>query len=136
MKTVLLRAFPAGLTDCLAVAALVVCADVFSLPDADIATVCTMLLSAVGLMILYKIARPLTRIKAAILGACTVGLLVCGVFFNQLFAISGMSAICVLLLIVFSFAAESLLRYLTLVTDYLAGIRKRLAARRAKKHSM
>lgn len=39
----------------------------------------------------------------------------CGIFLGQLFAISAMSRICVLLMIVFTFAAESLFRYLTIL---------------------
>ncbi|NNJ32030.1 hypothetical protein [Lacrimispora defluvii] len=48
-----------------------------------------------------------------------MGLVFCGIFLHQLFAISEMSDICALLLIVFSFAAESLFRYLTIGIEKL-----------------
>lgn len=44
MRGVLVRALPAGLTDVLAVGALVICGQVFSLPSEDIATAATLLL--------------------------------------------------------------------------------------------
>ena len=119
LKNVLIKALPAGLTDVLAVGALVVCGEVFSLPKNDIATASTMLLSAVGFMILTKISAPLNPLKNGIIIFNILGLVFCGIFLNQLFAISEMSNICVLLLIVFSFAAESLFRYLTIGIEKL-----------------
>ena len=119
LKNVLIKALPAGLTDVLAVGALVVCGEVFSLPKNDIATASTMLLSVVGFMILTKIGAPLNPLKNGIIIFNILGLVFCGIFLNQLFAISEMSNICVLLLIVFSFAAESLFRYLTIGIEKL-----------------
>lgn len=119
LKNVLIKALPAGLTDVLAVGALVVCGEVFSLPKNDIATASTMLLSAVGFMILTKISAPLNPLKNGIIIFNILGLVFCGIFLHQLFAISEMSNICVLLLIVFSFAAESLFRHLTIGIEKL-----------------
>ena len=119
LKNVLIKALPAGLTDVLAVGALVVCGEVFSLPKNDIATASTMLLSVVGFMILIKISAPLNPLKNGIIIFNILGLIFCGIFLHQLFAISEMSSICVLLLIVFSFGAESLFRYLTIVIEKL-----------------
>lgn len=119
LKNVLIKALPAGLTDVLAVGALVVCGEVFSLPKNDIATASTMLLSVVGFMILTKISSPLNSMKYGIIIFNVLGLLFCGIFLHRLFAISEMSNICVLLLIVFSFSAESLFRYLTIGIEKL-----------------
>lgn len=119
LKNVLLKALPAGLTDVVAVGALVICGEVFSLPKNDIATACTMLLSVVGFIILVKISHPFNRVKYKIVIFNILGLLLCGIFLSNLFAISEMSNIVILLLIVFSFAAESLFRYLTLSIEKL-----------------
>ena len=113
LKNVLLKALPAGLTDVLAVGALVVCGEVFGLPKDDIATASTMLLSVVGFMILIRISHPMTPMKYGILSVNVLGLIFCGIFLNQLFALSAMSQICVLLMIVFAFAAESIFRNLS-----------------------
>ena len=117
IKKVLLKALPAGLTDVFVVGALVICGDVFSLPSADIATAATLLLAVVGFMILIKISEPFNKMKYAILFGNIAGLLFCGIMLNHLFAMSQLSAICMLLLIVFGFAAESLFRYLTLLVE-------------------
>lgn len=120
IRNVLLRAFPAGLTDVLAVGALVVCGQAFSLPKEDIATASTMLLAVVGFMILGKISAPFNRMKWGILALNLFGLLFAGIFLGQLFAISAMSEICILLMVVFAFASESLFRYLSMATERLS----------------
>ncbi len=134
LKNVLLRALPAGVTDVLAVGALVVCGEVFNLPGGDIATASTMLLSVVGFMILVKISKPMTPMKYAILGINVAGLVFCGIFLKQLFALSAMSRICVLLMVVFAFSAESLFRNLTWLTEAIdTGLTRFVAERRIER---
>ena len=119
LKKVLLRALPAALTDVLAVGALVICGEVFGLSDGDIATAATMLLAVVGFMILIRISKPLTKMKYAIILVNIAGLIFCGIFLKQLFALSDMSRICVLLMIIFAFAAESVFRNLSILGAFL-----------------
>lgn len=128
IRNLLLRAFPAGLTDVLAVGALVVCGQAFSLSKEDVATASTMLLAVVGFMILGKISVPFNRMKWGILALNILGLLFSGIFLGRLFAMSAMSEICILLLVVFAFAAESLFRYLSMATERLSrgGLRAKL----------
>lgn len=117
LKNVFLKALPAGLTDTFAIGALVVCGKVFSLPAADIATAATMLLAIVGFMILTKISTPLNKYRIVVLIGNIVALIICATLFNNLFAINKMSSICVLLFLVFSFAAESLFRILSKIVE-------------------
>lgn len=125
LTNVLLKALPAGLTDVLAVGALVMCGQIFGLPGEDIATAATMLLAIVGFMILYKISQPMNPLRVTVWIGCLAGLLFCGIFLNQLFAITGMSEVCILLFVVFSFATESAFRYLTLLVESIRkGYRK------------
>lgn len=126
ITNVLLKALPAGLTDVFAVGALVLCGEVFGLPSEDIATAATMLLAIVGFMILYKICQPLNKLRTCVFVGCMAGLLFCAVFLNQLFALEGMSKICVLLFVMFAFAAESFFRYLSLVVDHGRKLIKKL----------
>lgn len=119
LTNVLLKALPAGLTDVLAVGALVMCGQIFGLPSEDIATAATMLLAIVGFMILYKISQPMNLLRICVWVGCLAGLLFSGIFLNQLFALSGMSEACVLLFVVFSFATESAFRYLSLFIEKL-----------------
>lgn len=117
LKNVFLKALPAGLTDTFAIGALVVCGKVFGLPAADIATAATMLLAIVGFMILTKISTPLNKYRIVVLIGNIVALIICATLFNNLFAINKMSSICVLLFLVFSFAAESLFRILSKIVE-------------------
>ena len=92
LKNVLLKALPAGLADVLAVGALVVCGNVFSLPKEDIATASTMLLCVIGFMILINISKPFTPIKYGILALNVTGLVLCGIFLKSLFALTSMKS--------------------------------------------
>lgn len=112
---VFLRALPAGLTDLIAVGAIVWCGKVFGLSSAEVATAATMLLCMIGFMVLFKISEPMNKYRAIVLVGNLIALLICGIFFNDLFALSGMSASCILLFIMFSFASESMFRWLTLL---------------------
>jgi len=119
MKNVLVKALPAGITDVVAVGSLVVCGEALSLPKTDVATASTLLLAVVGFMILGKISHPFNKMKYAILAVNIAGLLFCGIFLGKLFAMSEMSEICILLMIIFAFGAESFFRNLTLAADKL-----------------
>lgn len=117
IRNVLLKALPAGLTDVVAVGALVICGQAFSLPKTDVATASTLLLAVVGFMILGKISSPFNRMKWGILALNVFCLVFSGIFLGRLFAISSMSEICILLMVVFAFAAESLFRHLSKLVE-------------------
>lgn len=126
LTNVFLKALPAGLTDVIAVGALVVFGQTFGVDSVDISTAATMLLAIVGFMILFKICQPFNAVRIAVWIGCIIGLLGCSIFLPDLFAITGMSTECIMLFVVFSIATEPVLRYLTLLVK---GFRKVL-----KKH--
>lgn len=121
ITNVMLKALPGGLTDVIAVGALVVCGEVFGISDASIGTIATLVLSVVGFMILFKISEPLNGMKYAVIIGNIAGLVFSGFFLKKLFALTDLSNICILLMIVFGFAAESLFRNLTLLVEKLRG---------------
>ena len=121
ITNVMLKAQPGGLTDVIAVGALVVCGEVFCISDASIGTIATLVLSVVGFMILFKISEPLNGMKYAVIIGNIAGLVFSGFFLKKLFALTDLSNICILLMIVFGFAAESLFRNLTLLVEKLRG---------------
>lgn len=134
LKNVLLKALPAGLADVLAVGALVVCGNVFSLPKEDIATASTMLLCVIGFMILINISKPFTPIKYGILALNVTGLVLCGIFLKSLFALTSMkSEISILLMVVFSFAGESIYRNLSKLIELLNSKLDEYKKKRAEK---
>ena len=121
ITNVMLKALPGGLTDVIAVGALVVCGEVFCISDASIGTIATLVLSVVGFMILFKISEPLNGMKYGVIIGNIAGLVFSGFFLKKLFALTDLSNICILLMIVFGFAAESLFRNLTLLVEKLRG---------------
>lgn len=121
ITNVMLKALPGGLTDVIAVGALVVCGEVFCISDASIGTIATLVLSVVGFMILFKISEPLNGMKYAVIIGNIAGLVFSGFFLKKLFALTDLSNICILLMIVFGFAAKSLFRNLTLLVEKLRG---------------
>lgn len=119
LTNVFLKALPAGLTDVLAVGALVVFGQTFGVASKDISTAATMLLAIVGFMILYRICQPMNALRIIVWIGCVIGLLGCSIFLPQLFAITGMSRKCIMLFVIFSIATEPVLRYLTKLIEWL-----------------
>ena len=119
LSNVLLKALPAGLTDFVIVGSLVVFGRVFNVSPTDISVAATLLLATVGLMILYRISKPLNKLRVAIFVGVTLGLLVCIFFIPNLFAISAISKQCALLLGIFAIATEPLLRYSSLLIEWI-----------------
>lgn len=114
MTNVLLKALPAGITDTIIVAAMVYFGNNFGVAPKDIATASTILLSIVGLMIIFEISKPMDVGKMWLWIFCALGLVGCMLFVSDFFDISAMSAKCVLLCINFSILAEPFMRYLTI----------------------
>lgn len=129
LTNVFLKALPAALTDVLAVGALTVFGIVFGVPSEDISTAATMLLAIVGFMILYKISAPMNTLRMVVLVGMIIGLLFCSLFLNDLFAITAMSTKCVMLFVVFSIATEPVLRYLTILVDWIRKVYRKLKGR-------
>ena len=75
-----MKALPAGLTDVLAVGALVVFGRTFGVASEDISTAATMLLAIVGFLILFKICQPMNVIRGGVWVISIVGLIGCSIF--------------------------------------------------------
>lgn len=131
LTNVMLKALPGGLTDVIAISALVVCGAVFSIPEESIGTIATMVLTVVGFMILFKISEPLNTMKYVVISINVAGFVLCVYFLKDLFALTNLSSICILLMIVFGFAAESLFRNLTVLEEKLReGYKRRIKKKR------
>ncbi|MCD7982145.1 MAG: cation-translocating P-type ATPase [Clostridiales bacterium] len=119
LPNVFVKALPAGITDMIAVGALVIFGKVFEVPESDISTASTMLLAIVGFMVLIRIGGPMDRTKWIIWACCAGAFLFCCIFLPQLFAITGMSMKCVMLFVLFSIATVPVLQWLTLAVEAL-----------------
>lgn len=124
MTNILLKALPAGITDAIIVAVMVIFGNIFESSQEDISTASTILMSVVGMMILFRISKPMNGIKWAIWIVCGLLLTFSMIFLGGFFGVSGMSIQCILLCVNFSIIAEPTLRYLTLFIEKLSRIKK------------
>ncbi|MDE5853560.1 MAG: cation-translocating P-type ATPase, partial [Ruminococcus sp.] len=97
--------------------AMIIFGNIFESGQDDISTASTILLSVVGMMILFRISKPMNTIKWIILVICGLLLTFSMIFLGGFFGISGMSVQCILLCVNFSIIAEPTLRYLTLIIE-------------------
>ena len=133
LTNVLLKALPAGITDFIIVCALVIFGRVFNVDSTDISVAATLLLAIVGLMILFKISKPMNKLRWTIFIGVTLGLLICIFFVNKLFAISMISTRCAMLLAVFAIATEPLLRFMNALVEKIEQIGSRANQKRKAK---
>lgn len=113
LSNVLFKALPGGLTDFLVVGMLYTFCMEFNVSEADVSTSCTVILAIVGLMILYKIASPMTKMHWTIWFGMAAGLIYCMIFVRRIFAITSISRQSTMLLLVFAVVTEPTFRYLS-----------------------
>ena len=118
IDVVLRRALPAALTSFIAIAALMLFANLFGLSETDVSTASTYLLSTVGFLILINLIQPPTRYRLIVFVACVLGLIACSGILSQLFDISELSRIAVALCVIFAFAEAGIMQMLTTANDW------------------
>jgi cation-transporting ATPase E len=119
LVNVLVKALPAGLTDFLAVSGLVWFCREFDLNLDSLSTSCTVLIAIVGIMILYRIAKPMTKPHILLVLLMVAGLLGCAFFIGDFFAITAISKQTAMLMTVFALTTEPCLRYLSILVEWL-----------------
>ncbi len=119
LTNVFLKALPAGITDALLVTGLAFFGETFQIGADDISTAATLLLSVVGFMILYQICRPMNAVRRLIWWGCAAGLVGCVLLVPRLFGITAVSRQCIMLLVLFVIASESIFRYLTRFNEWV-----------------
>lgn len=119
LTNVLLRALPAGLTDFIIVLSLVIFCQDFKVDSDCMSTACTLLVSLVGFMILYRIMKPMTKIHWAILITMIAGMVFCMLRMSWLFGITTITRQVTMLMVVFGIIAEPLMRYLSMFAEWV-----------------
>ncbi len=123
---VLLHSLPAALTSFVAIAHMMMFAELFDISTTDVGTASTYLLSVVGFLILGNLIKPINRYRLSVLAICLVGFVLCCGFLWQLFDIYDMSMRAWVLCGVFAFAEVGVLQIFSTVVGWL---RARFAAR-------
>ncbi len=71
------RAFPGGLSNCFVVLAALAFMQVFGLPMEEISTICTAILSVVGMLVLFQICKPMGTWRKLVWGSMLAILVLC-----------------------------------------------------------
>ncbi|MBQ9002752.1 MAG: HAD-IC family P-type ATPase, partial [Eggerthellaceae bacterium] len=127
MATVLMRSIPAALTTFIAIADMILFAELFDISQADVSTASTYLLSTVGFIILVGLIQPPNRYRVGVLVLCIVGLFVAGTLLWSLFDIFEMSPRALVLCIVFALAEIGVLIILSAAISW---VYRKIATRR------
>ena len=114
ITNIIRKAIPGGITDTIMVCSMTAFGLIFGIESKDISTSSTILLSIIGLMVLFSISKPMNLYKWCIFLGCIVGLLFSIIYFKDFFAISSqMSLKGILLCINFSIMTEAIFRYVS-----------------------
>lgn len=133
IPNILSRAIPGGLTDMLAVSILVVAGGYIALDHNDVGTTATLLLVAVGMMVLYHISAPLNRFRLLVMLGSFLGLILAIIFLHDLFSLKMISDKAIFILVVLFCAATTIFRWLSRILD---GIREVLVIFDQKRKNM
>lgn len=129
LTNVLVRALPAGLTDFIVVSGLVIFCREFQVDLDCLSTSCTILVAIVGFMILHRIARPMNTGHIVMLVGVIAGWILCMLFGGNFFGITGISKQCEMLMVIFAIITEPVLRYLSLIVEWISARCRMIHAR-------
>ena len=82
---VLRRALPGAITNILVVLAAQILMGLLGLPFSHVQTVCTALLAMVGMLVLFQVCTPFTKLRKFVWGAMAAGILICFTFLQSFF---------------------------------------------------
>ncbi|MBO4353186.1 MAG: HAD-IC family P-type ATPase [Eggerthellaceae bacterium] len=116
---VLRKSLPASLTTFIAIADMILFADLFDISATDVGTASMYLLSAVGFLILINLIQPPNRYRLIVLAACMIGLVFCCGFLWDLFDVRSLSPRAFVLCVVFGFAEVGVLQILSVAIEWL-----------------
>lgn len=129
LTNVLVRALPAGLTDFIVVSGLVIFCREFQVDLDCLSTSCTILVAIVGFMILHRIARPMNTGHIVMLVGVIAGWILCMLFGRIFFGITEISKQCEMLMVIFAIITEPVLRYLSLIVEWISARCRMIHAR-------
>ena len=109
LTNIFIQAIPAGITDFLVVGGLTLYYRVFGLDDNCLSTSCILLLAAVGILVLHRVAKPQNLFHAVLTGAMALGVLLSMLIGADFFYLHRLSKKGTLLLILFLLLIQPLL---------------------------
>ena len=120
ITNIIRKAIPGGITDTIMVCSMTAFGLVFGIDSTDISTSSTILLSIIGLMVLFSISKPMNKYKWGIQIGCSLAIILSILYFKEFFGISdNMSLQGLLLCINFSIMTEAIFRYVSGVFNFI-----------------
>ena len=117
LPNVIYRAFPGGITDFLLILGVVLFCTVFDIGEGIMGTVCTLVMSIVGLIIVHRMCIPYNLLHKALMVVLVLAFAVCIIFVPGLFSLTGIDTGGTLVLIVFVALAWPALKAVTMVEE-------------------
>lgn len=125
LETVLKNALPAAIVDYLAVLVAVYCGHWLGLSPKEISTSSIILLAVVGFTIMYKLIRPLNRIKMGIMLLNIAGISLAALLLPRIFNLSGLSIAAILMTVLLSLLLERLIWFFQFLTNKAVALYKK-----------
>lgn len=124
IRNTLVRSIPAALTSFVSIAIFVKRAPIYGIPEAEIGTACTYLLSLVGFLILLHISRPLNLYRVGVIILSFLGFVLCSLKFNELFEMLRVSGHTALICLFFAIAEVLVMMGLTALLERIGKKKK------------
>ena len=117
MRNVIRRAMPGGLTNIILVILAGMLTSTFNLPDTHLNTIAVWLLAAVGLITLYHVSKPFSKLRRIVFCAMSVAMVFCLLFIPGFFDIPRINYQSGLVMAVLLLTAPTLMRFFLLIFD-------------------
>ena len=117
MRNVIRRAMPGGLTNLTIVLLAGFFTSTFGLSNEQLNTICVWVMSAVGLVTLYHVSVPFTRLRLAVLAAMTAAMLFSLLVIPAFFDIPVLNASSALILVTLLLACPTVMRFFRVIFD-------------------
>ena len=117
MRNVIRRAMPGGLTNLTIVLLAGFFTSTFGLSNEQLNTICVWVMSAVGLVTLYHVSVPFTRLRLAVLAAMTAAMLFSLLVIPAFFDLPAFNASSALILVTLLLACPTVMRFFRVIFD-------------------
>ncbi len=124
LRNVLFRALPAGLTNVILVITALLFKIAFNLTQDTLSTISAMILAEVGIVMLYRVCHPWSRLRRILWAASSAAVLICVLFLKDFFALSPLDFGGVLILLTVGLAALPVMRSISDVLDFFSSRRR------------
>lgn len=117
MRNVIRRAMPGGLTNLTIVLLAGFFTSTFGLSNEQLNTICVWVMSAVGLVTLYHVSVPFTRLRLAVLAGMTAAMLFSLLVIPAFFDLPALNASSALILVTLLLACPTVMRFFHVIFD-------------------